>query len=137
MTICVTPFDVQLVPCDCHAKWSPMLLSFCMLIMLDVLNVHEFFQIYLNHFCFDLNFSFLLITYELWNCLELHLIMKCFWWLILMWDLLECVNMRLKLLCVKFQLLFWIFSSSLTLGFDLVVCCLHVSFDFRLNIQVP
>ena len=57
--------------------------------------------------------------------------MKCIWLMILMWAFLGYVNMCLKLLRVKFQPLFWIFSPSLTLGFDLVVCCLHVSFDFR------
>jgi len=108
-----------------------MLLIFCMMIMLDVLNAHECFQNYLNHFCFDLEFSFMMIIYELWFCLWLLLIMKCIWWLILMWAFLGYVNMCLKLLCVEFQLMFWIFSPSLTLGFDLVVCCLHVSFDFR------
>ena len=57
--------------------------------------------------------------------------MKWIWYMILMWDLLECFKMCLKLIHVKFQLLFWIFSPSLTLGFDLVVCCLCLSFDFR------
>ena len=39
--------------------------------------------------------------------------------------------MCLKLLCVKIQLLFQKFSLSLTLGFDLVVYCLCLSFDSR------
>ena len=119
------------MPFNFHAKWSLMLLIFCMMIMLDVLNAHEFFQNYLNHFCFDLEFSFSMSIWMLWNCLWLPLHMKCLCLMILFWSFLGHVNMCLKLHCVEFQLLFWIFSSPLTLGFDLVVCTYMWALNFR------
>ena len=137
VTICVTPFDVQLIWCDFHAKWSPMLLIFCVMDFVDVLIAHDFFQNYLNHFCFDLKFSFMMIICELWNCLWLPLHMKCFCLMILMWSFLGYVNMCLKLHYVEFQLLFWIFSSLLTLGFDLVVWTYIWVVNFRFKYASP
>jgi hypothetical protein len=102
-----------------------------MMTVLDVLNAHEFFQNYLNHFCFDLEFSFSMSIWMLWNCLWLPLHMKCLCLMILLWSFLGHVNMCLKLHCVEFQLLFWIFSSPLTLGFDLVVCTYKWALNFR------
>ena len=131
VTICVTQFDDQIVQFHFHIKWLLLILIFCMMIMLEVLNALDFFQNYLNHFCFVLGFSFMMIIYELWNCLWLLLLDTWPCLMILLWSFLGYVNMCLKLHCVEFQLLFWIFSSSLTLGFDLVVCTYMWALNFR------
>ena len=91
-----------LVQFNFHANISLMLLIFCMMIMLDVLNAHEFFQNYLNHFCFDLEFSFSMSIWMLWNCLWLPLHMKCLCLMIFFWSFLGHVNMCLKLHCVEY-----------------------------------
>jgi hypothetical protein len=137
VTICVTHLVVLLVQFNFHAKWPLMLLIFCVMIMLDVLNFHEFFQNYLNHFCFDWEFSFIMIKCVPWigHWLLLPITWTCL--LILVWSFLGLVLDWLNMIRVEFELLFWIFDPPLTLGFDLVVWTYMWALNFRTKHQIP
>ena len=37
---------------------------------------------------------------------------------------------------VEFEVLFWLFDPLLTLGFDLVVCYLHLSCEFQVQVCI-
>ena len=101
---------------------------FCLPMIFAKINWIIFYLLCICSFCY-LNVVTMCIPCHIW-------FMKWIWWLILGWDLLDDVLNWLKLIHVNFHVLFWIFSPSLTLGLALVVCCLCLSFDFRLNIQV-
>ena len=85
-TICVTPLLVHLDWYIFHAKWIPNVLIFCMMLDMNVVNAHDFWWNFWIDFWFNWDFSFWMVTCELLNCLDFHLIMKCLFFIQWMWN---------------------------------------------------